>query len=143
LVQPDGWLSTGDLAVMSDEGYVSIIGRSKETIVAAGQNIHPREVEDVIRLHPGVREVAVVGVPDRIYGETVCAWIQLHEGHSLTEQEVRRFCRDRAASYKVPRHVQFTDTFPTTASGKIQKFKLREISIQRLGLGHAGSWATP
>jgi fatty-acyl-CoA synthase len=128
------WLKTGDLAVMRDDGYVAIVGRAKEVVISAGQNIYPREIEDVLRTHPHVRDAAVIGVPDPLYGEATCAWIQLHDGCRLTADEVRRYCRERVAPYKAPRRVRFTEEWPTTASGKVQKFRLREWSLQELAL---------
>jgi fatty-acyl-CoA synthase len=121
-------MRTGDLAVMHEDGYISVVGRIKDMIVSAGQNILPLEVEDVLRSHPQIREAAIVGVPDRTYGEAVCAWIELREGAMVGADEIRRFCRERIASFKVPRRVCFTDSLPRTASGKIQKFRLREMS---------------
>jgi fatty-acyl-CoA synthase len=134
VVQPGGWLRTGDLAVMRDDGRVNVAGRLKEMVVSGGRNIYPREIEDTLRTHAKVREVAVVGIPDPVYGEATCAWIQPHEGEHLTADELLRFCRERVAPYNVPRRIRLTDGFPTTASGKIQKFRLREQAIRELGL---------
>ncbi len=129
-----GWLATGDLAVMDENGRVSIIGRSKDVIISAGQNIYPREIEDLLRTHPKVCEAVVIGIPDDLYGEAACAWIQLHEHETSTADEMRRFCGKRAAAYKVPRRVKFTDQLPLTVTGKIQRFKLRERSIAEYDL---------
>ena len=134
MMQPNGWIRTGDLAVMRDDGYLNIVGRLKEMVISGGRNIYPREIEDALRTHPKVREVAVVGIPDRVYGEATCAWIQPHAGQQLTGDEVLHFCRERLASHKVPRRVRLTDRFPTTSSGKITKFRLRELSIEEFGL---------
>jgi fatty-acyl-CoA synthase len=130
-----GWMHTGDLAVMREDGYVTIVGRSKDMIIRGGENIYPREVEEFLYTHPAIADVQVVGVPDAKYGEEACAWIRLREGHTATEHDVREFCRGQIATYKIPRYVRFTDSFPTTVTGKIQKFKMREISVQELGLG--------
>jgi fatty-acyl-CoA synthase len=123
-LEPGGWIKTGDLAIMLENGYVRIIGRLKDVIVSAGQNIYPSEIEDVLRTHQKVFDAAVVGIPDAIYGEAGCAWIQLQIGQVLTADEVREFCRDRLAAYKVPRRVTFADELPRTATGKVEKYKL-------------------
>lgn len=128
IIQPDGWIRTGDLAVMRDDGYLNIVGRLKDMIISGGRNIYPREIEDVLRTHPKIRDVAVIGIPDDVYGEAPCAWIQPHDGEELTTVDVRRFCHERIAPYKIPRYVRLTDQLPMTASGKVQKFRLREMS---------------
>ena len=128
------WMHTGDLAVMREDGYVNITGRLKDMIIRGGENIYPREVEEFLYTHPKIRDVQVIGVPDAKYGEELCAWIQLHDGHDITEEEVRRFCRNQIATYKIPRYIKLTTEFPTTVTGKVQKFRMREISIQELGL---------
>ncbi len=138
-IDPGGWMHTGDLAVMDDEGYVNIVGRIKDMIIRGGENVYPREVEEFLYTHPDVMEVQVIGVPDVRYGEEVMAWIQLHEGTNTTETDIRDFCRGTIAHYKVPRYVKFTDSFPMTITGKIQKFKMREQSISELGLADAAS----
>ncbi len=138
-IDPEGWMHTGDLAVMDDEGYVNIVGRIKDMIIRGGENVYPREVEEFLYTHPDVMEVQVIGVPDVRYGEEVMAWIQLHEGTNTTETNIRDFCRGTIAHYKVPRYVKFTDSFPMTITGKIQKFKMREQSISELGLADAAS----
>jgi fatty-acyl-CoA synthase len=127
MLDAGGWIRTGDMATMRDDGYVAIVGRLKDIVISGGQNIYPAEVEDVLRAHPLVVDAAVVGVPDEVYGEAGCAWIQLRDGETLTADEVRRFCRDRLAAFKVPRRVQFTAELPRTATGKIQKYKLRQL----------------
>jgi fatty-acyl-CoA synthase len=136
------WMHTGDLAVMREDGYVNIAGRLKDMIIRGGENIYPREIEEFLYSHPKVSEVQVVGVPDSTYGEELCAWIRLHEGHQATAQELRDFCRGQIAAYKIPRYIRFTTEFPTTVTGKIQKFKMREISIEELGLTRANAVQT-
>ena len=136
-IDSDGWMHTGDLAVMDDEGYVNIVGRIKDMIIRGGENVYPREVEEFLYTHPDVVEVQVVGVPDVRYGEELMAWIQLREGADTTAADIRDFCRGTIAHYKVPRYIKFTDSFPMTITGKIQKFKMRETSIAELGLEDA------
>lgn len=128
------WMHTGDLAVMREEGYVNIVGRIKDMIIRGGENVYPREIEEFLYSHPKVSEVQVIGVPDAKYGEQVCAWVKLKEGEEATGEEIRDYCRGRIATHKIPRYVRFTNEFPMTVSGKIQKFKMRESSIQELGL---------
>jgi fatty-acyl-CoA synthase len=136
------WMHTGDLAIMREDGAVNISGRLKDMIIRGGDNIYPREVEEFLYTHPAVREVQVIGVPDSKYGEEVCAWIALRDGHHATEEELREFCRGQIASNKIPRYIRFTTEFPTTVTGKIQKFKMRETSIAELGLGVADAMKT-
>jgi len=121
-----GWMHTGDLAVIDDEGYCNIVGRVKDMIIRGGENISPREIEEFLYLHPAVFDVAVVGVPDPKYGEAVCACIRLRSGMTASEDEIREFCRNRIAHYKVPRYVRFVESFPLTISGKVQKYLIRE-----------------
>lgn len=128
------WMHTGDLAVMDDEGYVNIVGRIKDMVIRGGENIYPREVEEFLYTHPAVEDVQVIGVPDAKYGEELCAWVRVREGSALTEEELREFCRGKLAHFKIPRYVRFTEEFPMTVTGKIQKFKMREQSIAELGL---------
>jgi fatty-acyl-CoA synthase len=141
-VDPAGWMHTGDLAAMRDDGYVNIVGRIKDMIIRGGENIYPREVEEFLFTNPKIAEVQVIGVPDPKYGEEVCAWIRLKEGTTSTEHEIREFCRGKVATYKIPRYVRFTEEFPMTVTGKIQKYRMREISIEELGLGDAASSPT-
>ncbi|WP_299235843.1 AMP-binding protein [uncultured Halomonas sp.] len=129
-----GWMHTGDLATMDDEGYVAIVGRIKDMIIRGGENIYPREIEDFLYTHPAVSDVQVIGVPDEKYGEEVMAWIKLTEGEELNEEELKAFCKGKIAHYKVPRYVKFVDEFPMTVTGKIQKFKMREEAVHELGL---------
>jgi fatty-acyl-CoA synthase len=134
------WLHTGDLATMDDEGYVAIVGRIKDMIIRGGENVYPREVEELLYTHPDIQDVAVVGVPDERYGEEVCAWIVLRPGVSADDEAIRRFCRERAARPKVPRYVRFVDAFPLTVTGKVQKYLMREREIEERGL-HAATVA--
>ena len=132
-----GWMHTGDLALMDDEGYVNIVGRSKDMVIRGGENVYPREVEEFLYTHPAIADVQVVGVPDTRFGEELCAWVRLRPGHTLTVEDMRAFCRDRIAHYKVPRYLKLTDEFPMTVTGKVQKFRMREISIAELVLSEA------
>jgi fatty-acyl-CoA synthase len=125
VIDGDRWMHTGDLAALDDEGYCRIVGRLKDMIIRGGENVYPREVEEFLYRHPKIREVAVVGVPDRRYGEEVCAVIQLHDGVSADAEEIRTFCRGQIAHHKIPRYVRFVDTFPMTITGKIQKYLIR------------------
>src|SRR5690242_880277 len=136
-IDPARWMHTGDLATMDAEGYVNIVGRSKDMIIRGGENVYPREIEEFLYTHPDVADVAVIGVPDEKYGEEIMAWVQLREGASLTGDELREFCRGRIAHFKVPRYVELVDEFPMTITGKVQKYKMREISIEKLGLKEA------
>ena len=133
-IDPAGWMHTGDLAEMDDEGYVAITGRMKDMIIRGGENIYPREIEEFLYTHPDISDVQVIGVPDDKYGEAVMAWIKVQEGSTLTEEALRDFCRDRIAHFKIPRYIKFVDDFPMTVTGKIQKFRMREISSEELGL---------
>jgi len=133
------WMHTGDLATMDDDGYVNIVGRIKDMIIRGGENIYPREIEEFLYTHPDVSDVQVIGVPDAKYGEELMAWVKVREDATLTEEELKDFCRGKVAHYKVPRYVKFTDEFPMTVTGKIQKFKMREQAVSELGLeGEAG-----
>jgi fatty-acyl-CoA synthase len=125
-IDEGGWMRTGDLAVIDAEGYCNIVGRLKDMIIRGGENISPREIEEFLYRHPAVFDVAVVGIPDSRYGETVCACIRLRDGMTATEEDIREFCRGRIAHYKVPRYVRFLDSFPLTVSGKVQKYLIRE-----------------
>ncbi|MDZ7832500.1 MAG: AMP-binding protein [Desulfobacterales bacterium] len=127
-IDEDGWLHTGDLASMDEEGNCTIQGRLKDMIIRGGENIYPREIEEFFYTHPQVKDAQVVGVPSKKYGEEVAAFIQVKNGSSISEDDIRSFCKENIAYYKIPRFIYFVDEFPTTASGKIQKFKLREIA---------------
>jgi fatty-acyl-CoA synthase len=129
-----GWMHTGDLAVMDDQGYVNIVGRLKDMVIRGGENIYPREIEEFLYSHPHIQDVQVIGVPDEKYGEELCAWVKLREGQSVTEDEIRRFCDGQIARYKVPRHIRFVDEFPMTITGKIQKYIMRQQTIEALAL---------
>ncbi|WP_059102834.1 AMP-binding protein [Shouchella shacheensis] len=127
-ITEDGWLKTGDLAVMDENGYLQITGRLKDMIIRGGENIYPREIEEFLYQHPSVLDVQVIGVPDEVYGEEVCAWMILKEGIIVHEEDIRTFCQGEIAHHKIPRYFRFVDEYPMTASGKIQKFKMREQS---------------
>jgi len=133
-IDAGGWMHTGDLATMDDQGYVNIVGRLKDLVIRGGENVYPREVEEFLYRHPKVLDVQVVGVPDPKYGEELCAWIRLREGQSATEDEIRDFCRGQIAHYKIPRYVRFVDEFPMTVTGKVQKYKMREAMCAELHL---------
>jgi fatty-acyl-CoA synthase len=133
-IDSEGWMHTGDLATMDAEGYVNIVGRIKDMVIRGGENIYPREIEEFLYRHPKVQDVQVVGLPDRKYGEELCAWIIVKPGQALTEDEVREFCKGQIAHYKVPRYIQFVPEFPMTVTGKIQKFKIRDAMKVQLGL---------
>ncbi len=126
------WIASGDIAVVDDKGYFQIVGRSKDMLIRGGENIFPREIEDFLYTHPGVEQVEVIGAPDEKYGEEVCAWIKLREGHSATEEEIRNFCRGKIAHFKIPRYVRFVEDFPMTITGKVQKFEMRRIMAEEL-----------
>jgi fatty-acyl-CoA synthase len=131
-IDEQGWLHSGDLGTMDTDGYVKITSRLKEMIIRGGENIYPREIEDYLFTHPKVAEVAVFGVPDEFYGEEVAAWIELHAGESATEEEIRAFCKDNIAHFKIPKYIRFVDEFPMTVTGKLQKFKMRETMAKLL-----------
>src|SRR5919198_2291333 len=133
-VDEHGWMHTGDLATMDEDGYLNIVGRSKDMVIRGGEKVYPREVEEFLHTHPAVLEASVIGVPDERYGEELMAWIRVREGATLTEDEVREYCKDRIAHFKRPRYVKFADEFPMTVTGKIQKYKMREQAIEELGL---------
>jgi fatty-acyl-CoA synthase len=141
-IAPDGWLHTGDLALRMPDGYFRITGRIKDMIIRGGENIYPREIEEFLYTHPAVADVQVVGLPDARFVEEVCAWIRLKTGARAGEEDIREFCRGRIAHFKVPRYVVFVDEFPTTVTGKVQKFKLREMGIERFGLEKAARMET-
>jgi fatty-acyl-CoA synthase len=127
-----GWMHTGDLATLDAEGCCEIVGRIKDMVIRGGENIYPREIEEFLYRHPDIQDVQVIGVPDARYGEELCAWIIRREGAELTEEAVRDFCRGQVAHYKIPRHVRFVNEFPTTVTGKVQKFLMREATIKAL-----------
>jgi fatty-acyl-CoA synthase len=133
----DGWMHTGDLATIDAEGYCNIVGRVKDMLIRGGENVYPREVEEFLFRHPKVAQVQVFGVPDTKYGEEVAAWIVLKPGATCTEDEIKAFCKDQIAHYKVPRYVRFVGELPMTVTGKAQKFVMRAKMIEDLGLSVA------
>ena len=134
VIDGNGWLRTGDLSVMDEAGYCKITGRAKDVIIRGGENISPREIEEFLYACPGVSDVQIIGVPDARYGEQVAAWIKLDNGSTLTAEQVRQYCEGKIARFKIPRYIKFVDAFPTTISGKIQKFRMREMATAELGL---------
>ena len=139
VIDAQGWMHTGDLAAIDRDGYCNIVGRVKDMLIRGGENVYPREIEEFLYRHPAIQEVQVFGVPDEKYGEEVCAWIVLQPGQSLGEAEIRAYCEGEIAHYKVPRHLRFVDELPMTVTGKPQKFKMREIMIEELGLAERRS----
>jgi len=136
------WMHTGDLATMDEEGYVNIVGRIKDMIIRGGENIYPREVEEFLYRHPDVADVQVIGIPSERYGEDVMAWVKLRVGASATGEELAAWCKGKIASYKIPRQWKFVDSFPMTVTGKVQKFKMREVAVEELGLEKAAATRT-
>jgi fatty-acyl-CoA synthase len=136
------WMHTGDLATMDDESYVNIVGRIKDMIIRGGENIYPREIEEFLYTHPDVSDIQVIGVPSERYGEEVMAWVKPREGARVTEDDLVAFCRGKIATYKIPRYWKFVDAFPMTVTGKIQKFKMREVAVAELGLEAAAAVVT-
>jgi fatty-acyl-CoA synthase len=134
VVDAAGWMHTGDLGVIDEEGYCNIVGRVKDMIIRGGENVYPREIEEFLYRHPEVQDVAVVGVPDPRYGEEICACVRLRPGASVDGEAIRSFCRGQIAHYKIPRYVRFVDAFPMTVTGKVQKYLLRELAERELGL---------
>ncbi|WKA51464.1 AMP-binding protein [Planococcus liqunii] len=130
-IDEDGWLHTGDIAVEDEDGYIAITGRIKDMVIRGGENIYPREIEEFLYQHPSIQDVQVVGVPDPKYGEELMAWVILKEGQQLSSEELREYCQGKISRHKIPRYIEFTKEYPMTASGKIQKFKLREMSAER------------
>jgi fatty-acyl-CoA synthase len=129
----DGWMHTGDLATIDEQGYCNIVGRVKDMVIRGGENVYPREVEEFLFRHPKVAAVQVFGIPDARYGEALCAWIITKPGQACSEDEIREFCRDQIAHYKVPAHIRFVDELPVTVTGKPQKFLMREAMMRELG----------
>jgi fatty-acyl-CoA synthase len=129
-----GWMHTGDLATIDEDGYCNIVGRIKDMVIRGGENVYPREIEEFLFRHPKVEAVQVVGVPDQKYGEELCAWIKLKAAESATAEEIQAFCKGQIAHYKVPRYIKFVDAFPMTVTGKVQKFMMREAMVKELGL---------
>jgi fatty-acyl-CoA synthase len=141
-VDEEGWLHTGDLGTLDDNDYCKITGRLKDMVIRGGENIYPREIEEFLYTHPAISDVQVIGVPDKKYGEELMAWINLKKGILATPDEIKAFCEGKIARFKVPKYIKFVDEFPMTVSGKIQKYKMREISIQELGLEEVAKMKT-
>jgi fatty-acyl-CoA synthase len=141
-IDPARWMHTGDLATMDEEGYVNIVGRIKDMIIRGGENIYPREVEEFLYSHPEIADVQVIGVPSERYGEEVMAWVKLREGAQVSGEELVAWCKGKIATYKIPRHWKFVDAFPMTVTGKVQKFKMREVAVEELGLEKAAGVQT-
>ena len=138
-IDADGWMHTGDLAVMDDGGYVNIVGRIKDMVIRGGENIYPREIEEFLFTHPNIADVSVVGVPDERYGEELMAWVKLRHEAATTAEDIGEFCRGRIARYKIPRYIKFVQDFPMTVTGKIKKFQMREMAVEELGLQDAAT----
>jgi len=136
-VDVDGWMHSGDLATMDDDGYVNIVGRIKDMIIRGGENIYPREIEEFLYTHPAIVDAQVIGVPDARFGEELMAWVQLAPGEQLTEDGLRDFCKGQIAHFKIPRYIKFVDDFPMTVTGKVRKVEMRNKSIAELGLESA------
>ena len=134
-------MHTGDLATMDEDGYVNIVGRIKDMIIRGGENVYPREIEEFLYTHPDIADVQVIGVPDARYGEEIMAWVKVRPSASLSDDDVRDYCRGKIAHFKVPRYVAFVDDFPMTVTGKIQKFKMREQAMADLGIESAAPTA--
>jgi fatty-acyl-CoA synthase len=132
-----GWMHTGDLATLDEDGYCNIVGRIKDMVIRGGENVYPREVEEFLFRHPAIEAVQVIGVPDRRYGEELCAWVKLKPGTNATGEEIQAFCSGQIAHFKIPRYIRFVDAFPMTVTGKVQKFLMREEMIRELGLTEA------
>jgi fatty-acyl-CoA synthase len=142
VIDSEGWLHTGDLAFMRPDGYFRITGRAKDMISRGGEKIYPREIEEFLHGHPKVADVYVVGLPDERLGESVLAWIKLKNGQTATPDEIRRFCRNKIAYFKIPQHIRFVDSFPMTANGKVQKYLIRQQEIRDRGLEDVAGIAT-
>lgn len=131
-IDKDGWLHSGDLGVMDEEGFVQVVGRLKDMIIRGGENVYPREVEEFLFTHPEIQDVQVFGIPDEKFGEQVCAWIQLKAGASVSADSLQTFCKDKITHFKVPKFIEFVEEFPMTVTGKIQKFRMREIMLEKM-----------
>src|SRR3954453_8525530 len=139
-VDEAGWMHTGDLATMDNDGNLNIVGRIKDMVIRGGENVYPREIEEFLYSHPAITDVQVVGVPDAKYGEELCAWIRVRDGaEPLTAESLREFCTGKLAHYKVPRYVKIVDAFPMTVTGKVRKVEMREVSVEELGLQAAAA----
>ena len=133
-IDAGGWMHTGDLATMDENGYVTVVGRSKDMVIRGGENIYPKEIEDLLYRHEKIADIQVIGVPDEKFGEEICAWVKVTVGCQLDESELRAYCKEEMAHYKVPRYIKFVDEFPMTITGKIQKFVMRDVMKKELGL---------
>ncbi len=134
-IDADGWIHSGDLAVMDEDGFVAITGRIKDMVIRGGENIYPREIEEFLYTHPDILDAQVIGVPDTKYGEELMVWLRLREGaEKIDASSLREFCKGRIAHFKVPRYVHCVDQFPMTVSGKVRKVEMREQALQILGL---------
>jgi len=138
-IDKNGWMHTGDLATMDEDGYFNIVGRIKDMVIRGGENIYPREIEEFLYRHPAIQDVQVFGVPDKRFGEELCAWIKVRAGSNLTAEGVKEFCAGQIAHYKVPRYIKFVDEFPMTVTGKMQKFVMREQMTTELGVAPAAT----
>ncbi len=136
-IDADGWMHTGDLATMDKEGYVNIVGRIKDMIIRGGENVYPREIEEFLYTHPDIVDAQVIGVPDVKFGEEIMAWVMLREDAELTADDLKAYCKGKIAHYKIPRYIRFVPEFPMTVTGKVQKFKMRQLAIEDLGLQDA------
>jgi fatty-acyl-CoA synthase len=141
-VDADGWMHSGDLATMDEDGYINIVGRIKDMIIRGGENIYPREIEEFLYTHPSIIDAQVIGVPDDRYGEELMAWVQLAEGHEMTAEELKDFCKGQIAHFKIPRYVKFVSDFPMTVTGKVRKVEMRDKSIAELGLESSAATET-
>jgi fatty-acyl-CoA synthase len=141
-IDDDGWMHSGDLATMDDDGYVNIVGRIKDMIIRGGENVYPREIEEFLYTHPDVADAQVIGVPDERFGEAIMAWVQLSGGAELSEDELKAFCKGKIAHFKIPKYVRFVSEFPMTVTGKVRKMEMRETSIADLGLRSAAETET-
>jgi fatty-acyl-CoA synthase len=136
-IDSGGWMHSGDLAIIDEAGYCNIVGRLKDLVIRGGENIYPREIEEFLFRLPKIEDVQVVGVPDQKFGEELCAWIRLRQGEAATAEEIIGFCRGQIAHYKIPRYIRFVEQFPTTVTGKVQKFLIRKAMIEELNLSEA------
>jgi fatty-acyl-CoA synthase len=141
-IDADGWMHTGDLATMADDGYVNIVGRIKDMVIRGGENIYPREIEEFLYTHPDVEDVQVIGVPDDRYGEELMAWIKPRAGSTPDPDAIREFCRGKIAHYKIPRYIKLVEGFPMTVTGKVRKVEMRDQAVTELGLGDAAQTTT-
>ena len=141
-IDQDGWLHTGDLATVDEHGYYRITGRLKDMIIRGGENVYPREVEEFLYTHPKIADVQVIGVPDERFVEEVMAWVMLKPGETADAEEIREFCKGKIAHYKIPRYVKMATEFPMTVTGKVQKFRMREMAIEELNLHKAARMET-